>query len=364
MAPWITEGEAAAGEAEGHRGTDIEPLLPTSDVGQKYRVEGLVRRARDNRGSVALCWAASTKDTQGYGNLGDSLSAVMVSALSGRRVHHVNFGRPETKLVAVGSIAHAIHDGEAVIWGSGVSIRGGVLARNVPRTHYDVRAIRGPISARHLRDFGIDVPSIYGDPVWLLPSIFNETVPKRYELGVIPHIQDVDGFGPQAAPFADSLRYQIDPSEAGSVLLINTWHDPTWAGIQKTLRAILSCKRIVSQSFHGVVIAEAYGIPVLHYRQMPGVPNGPLTVSLEQDCLGDPRVWEFFAGGPKQTYEMYAQRREQRADWAAVIRAIDERWEPFRYDASALVESFPLPLAYDPLTSRLPDAARLKALRF
>jgi pyruvyltransferase len=266
--------------------------------------------------------------------------------------------------VAVGSIAHAIHGGEAVIWGSGVSIRGGLLAKNVPRTRYDVRAIRGPISAGHLRDFGIPVPEVYGDPVWLLPSIFQEKVEKRWELGVIPHIQDIDGFGPLARPPADSVRYRIDPAESASVTIINTWHDPTWEGICQTLRAILSCKRIVSQSFHGVVIAEAFGIPVLNYRQMPGVDNGALIVSLEEECSTDPRVWEFYRGGPRRDFPMYAQRREERTDWEAVIREVDRLWQPFRYDASALVESFPLPLAYDPLASRLPDPARLSGLKF
>lgn len=361
LSRWID----AAGEPEEEpRGPDVEPLPPTADAGKRHRIEGLIRNGRDKGGSVALCWAASTRDTDGYGNLGDSLSAVMVAALSGRRVHHVGFERPETKLVAVGSIAHAIRNGEAVIWGSGVSIRGGVLAGSVPRTHYDVRAIRGPISARHLRDFGIAVPEVYGDPVWLLPSIFDEPVEKRYELGVIPHIQDVQGFGPHARPPADSLRFQIDQADAGSVLLINTWHEPTWEGIRKTLRAILSCKRIVSQSFHGVVIAEAYGIPVLNFRQMVNVPNGPLTVSLQEDCTTDPRIWEFYRGGPRNDFEMYSQRREERTDWEAVVRAIDQRWQPFRYDATALVESFPLPLAYDPLVSRMPDAGRLKGMRF
>src|SRR5690606_13798128 len=100
-------------------------------------------------GSVSLCWAASSRDTKGYANLGDSVSAVMVGAPSGLPVKHVNFDEPRTKLVAVGSIGHAIKGGTAVIWGSGVSIRNGVLAQNVPQTQYDVRAIRGAISAQH-----------------------------------------------------------------------------------------------------------------------------------------------------------------------------------------------------------------------
>lgn len=365
MAPWLAPDQVdLEPEDETMVAADVAPLPPRPEVAERYRTAGLVRGPTDDGGSVALCWAASTRDTNGYGNLGDSLSAVMVSALSGKRVHHVGFSRPETKLVAVGSIAHAIHGGEAVIWGSGVSIRGGVLGQSIPRTHYDVRAIRGPISARHLRDFGIPVPEVYGDPVWLLPSIFNEPVEKRYELGVIPHIQDIDGFGPGARPPQDSLRYRVDPADAGSVVIINTWHEASWEGILATLRLMLSCKRIVSQSFHGVVIAEAYGIPVLNFRQMPGVVNGPMSVSLDEDCTTDPRIWEFYRGGVRPSFEMYAQRRDERTDWADVIRAVDQRWQPFTYDARALVDSFPLPLAYDPLTQRLTDHTRLSALRF
>ena len=127
---------------------------------------------------------------------------------------------------------------------------------------------------------------------------------------------------------------------------------------------MLSCKRIVSQSFHGVVIAEAYGIPVLNFRQMPGQSNGLMNVSLDQDCNPDPRVWEFFRGGARSSYDMYAQRRDERTDWEQVIKAIDRHWQPFRYDANALVESFPLPLAYDPLSGHLSDTASLRQLKF
>lgn len=363
----VTVPEADAAEpvpAEPDSPPAIAPLPPSAAVAQRHRLADLVQRAGDEGGSVGLCWAASTRETLGYGNLGDSLSAVMVSALAGRRVHHLGFNHNGPKLVAVGSIAHAIHGGEAVIWGSGVSIRGGILAQSVPRTRYDVRAIRGPISARHLSDFGIPVPPVYGDPVWLLPSIFHEQVEKRYELGVIPHIQDIAGFGPDARPPEDSIRYQIPPEFQDSVRIINTWHDATWEGIQQTLRLILSCKRIVSQSFHGVVIAEAYGIPVLNFRQMPGLENGLHRISLAEDCTTDPRIWEFFKGGPRPHFDMYAQRRDEASDWAAIMRAVDERWEPFQYDARALVDSFPLPLAYDPLSTRLSDFTHLQGLRF
>lgn len=315
-------------------------------------------------GEVGLCFAASTRETQGYANLGDALSAVVVCALSGQPVRHVNFGENRCKLVAVGSIAHAVHGGEAVLWGSGVSARGGILPRNVPLTRYDVRALRGPISAGHLRGLGVSAPEVYGDPVWLLPSIFHEPIEKKYELGVIPHIQDIEGHGPQALPPADSLRYRIDSAIADSVTLINTWHEPTWDGMKATLRRILECKRIVSQSFHGVVIAEAYRIPVLNFRQMTSLRNGPARIPLGEPCTTDPRIFEFYQGGPRDHFWMYAQRRDQRSDWGAVMRAVDAHWEPFEYDPAPLLQAFPLPLAYDPLRSQIPTDRHLAALKF
>jgi pyruvyltransferase len=316
------------------------------------------------QGAVPLCWAASTAETNGFANLGDSLSAVMVAALSGRRVRHTSFDDRATKLVAVGSIGHAIKHGTAVVWGAGVSIRGGVLAESVPLTRYDVRAMRGRISAQHYRDFSISVPDVYGDPVWLLPSVVHGPVEKKYELGVIPHIRDVADHHPDAPARADSLRYFVDAGEARDVVVINTWHEPTWEGLLAKINLIRSCKRIASQSFHGVVIAEAYGIPALNFRYLSGADNGPVRVDLRERCKTDPRVWEFYEAGGGIDFHMYSQHRDARSDWSAVMRAIDDYWSPFRYDAASFVEAFPLPLAYDPLRERVPKFDNLKELRF
>ena len=316
------------------------------------------------QGPIPLCWAASTAETNGFANLGDSLSAVMVAALSGRRVRHTSFDDRATKLVAVGSIGHAIKHGTAVVWGAGVSIRGAVLAESVPLTRYDVRAMRGRISAQHYRDFGIAVPDVYGDPVWLLPSIVHEPVEKKYELGVIPHIRDVADHHPDAPARADSQRCFVDVGDARDVVVINTWHEPTWEGLLGKINLIRSCKRIASQSFHGVVIAEAYGIPALNFRYLSGADNGPVRVDLRERCKTDPRVWEFYEAGGGIDFHMYSQHRDARSDWSAVIRAIDDYWSPFRYDATPLVEAFPLPLAYDPLAERVPGFDNLRELRF
>lgn len=314
--------------------------------------------------ALALCWAASTRATSGYANLGDSLSAVTIAALAGRSIWHADFDADQTKLVAVGSIGHEIVNGTAVVWGTGAYVRGSSFTENALRTAYDVRAMRGLISAQHYRDAGIEVPEVYGDPVWFLPSIINEPVRKRYELGVIPHIGDVSGHHPDAPVRGDSLCYQVNPADASSVLVINTWHEPTWRGLLDKLRLIRSCKRIASQSFHGVVIAEAYGIPVLNFGCHSGAQNGVIQVALSEPCVTDPRVWEFFAGGRRPFFWAYSQQRNQCTDWGAVIRAVDNYWIPFEYDAGALLAAFPLPLAYDPSQEPAPSHRLVETLEF
>ncbi len=315
-------------------------------------------------GPIPLSWAASSGHTAGHANLGDSLSAVVVAALSGRAVKHVHFDADTTKMVAIGSIGHAIRHGTAVVWGAGVSIRAGILPRNIRCTSYDIHAVRGPISAQHYRDFGLKVPDVYGDPAWILPSIVDEPVEQEYELGIIPHIHDVASPHPKSPPKPDSLRWFVGARDASSIAVINTWHHPTWSGLLAKLRLIRSCKRIVSQSFHGLVIAEAYGIPALNLRALPGEDAGPVRVNLASECRTDPRVWELYKGGGRESFWTYNQRRTAHTDWEDVIRAIDRLWQPFEYDAAPLIEAFPLPLAYNPLYERVSPLAPIKELRF
>jgi pyruvyltransferase len=342
----------------------LQQLLQREPMIFKKKAPTSILAQDDGQTHVRLCWAASTPETQGFGNLGDSLSAVMVGALSGLPVRHTNFNAPGDKLVAVGSIAHSIRGGKAVLWGPGVSIRGAALADNVKVTEYDVRALRGAISASHLAGFGIQVPEVYGDPVWLLPSIFNEPVEKKYELGVIPHILEIDGYGPDAPPKADSLRYDVPPEWQDKVKVINTWHAPTWDAIKEKLRLILSCKRILSQSFHGVVIGETYGIPSMNFRNIPGRPASVIEFSTAAECTTDPRIYEFYKAAGVDSFPTFAQRRDKPSDWAKIIAAIDKHWKPLEVDHGPLIEAFPLPLAYDPRSESCPSFEHIEQIKF
>ena len=85
--------------------------------------------------------------------------------------------------------------------------------------------------------------SIWG-PALLLPRFFNPTVVKKYKVGIIPHFSD------KRHPWVES--YRNDPR----VLIIDIE-----SGIGNVVRAIKSCEMILSSSLHGLVCADAYGIP-------------------------------------------------------------------------------------------------------
>lgn len=169
-------------------------------------------------------------------NLGDVVSPLIVEHLSGRPVLRAG-DRERGKLLAIGSILNRARDGD-VVWGSGL-----ISADASPAgSRLLVTAVRGPRTAARLRDRGIACPDVYGDPGCLLPRLFpkpRDTVP-RFALGIIPHEQD------QA--FLDVQ----DPS----VRVLDILASP-----QAFLAALWECQQVVSSTLHGIVFAEAYGIP-------------------------------------------------------------------------------------------------------
>jgi pyruvyltransferase len=154
---------------------------------------------------------------------------------------HIRFPN-HIKLLAIGSILIAASNDD-IIWGSGVN--GKDLALRFYRfTHLDIRAVRGPLTRQFLMDnFHIEVPEIYGDPALLFPYFFPEFKKEKsptYDYIIIPHYSEKKLFPKEI--FGDRVVY---PTESWDVVI----------------RKILNSQFVISSSLHGIVIAEAYGIP-------------------------------------------------------------------------------------------------------
>ena len=177
-------------------------------------------------------------------NLGDQLSPAILRWVSGKRSIWVS-KKYRGKILGVGSILGALAKGD-VVWGAG-SIRGESIE---PPSEVKFLAVRGPLTRDLIRG---DVPAVYGDPVLLLPRFHTLTMAERHAVGVIPHYVD--------RPFVDIS----DPE----ILLIDVRE--RW---EKVVADILSCELILSSSLHGLIVAEAYGIPAAWIKVTDRVVGG------------------------------------------------------------------------------------------
>ncbi len=176
-------------------------------------------------------------------NFGDEISRVIFLAMLARKGYTPFDETPSrATMLAVGSILHFAPEG-ATVWGSGANVHEG-LEREYPAT-LDVRAVRGPRTAEFLRNRGITVPDVYGDPALLLPELF----PGRFkamgeiEVGIVPNWADLDRFRGSKLPIIDPMR---------------SWN--------VCVEDILKCRFVLCSSLHGLIIAESYGIPARYVR--------------------------------------------------------------------------------------------------
>jgi len=186
-------------------------------------------------------------------NFGDYLSYVLLERIlcGPVRVYQKKYNVKERKLLAIGSIltfASGTNEADAdIIWGSGIN--GKLLnLKDYSFTYLSVRAVRGPLTRDFLmKNFGIEVPQIYGDPALLIPYFFPEFVKQRspsHEYIIIPHYSEMMLFPKEVYPQA------VYPTEPWDVII----------------KKILDSKFVISGSLHGIIVAEAFGIPARWLR--------------------------------------------------------------------------------------------------
>lgn len=176
-------------------------------------------------------------------NFGDIVSTRLVERIVGEPIRFVKKNRlaKERKLLAIGSVISFAGEND-VIWGSGIH------GKLLDKKHYrfktlDVRAVRGPLTRKFLMEnFSISCPEVYGDPGLLFPYFFPEFVRKKNpskEYLFIPHYSEIAHFPKEL------YKNIIYPNEPWELIV----------------EKILDSKLVVSSSLHGIIIAEAFGIP-------------------------------------------------------------------------------------------------------
>lgn len=168
------------------------------------------------------------------GNFGDILNPYIVEKVSG--LPPVK-GSYRDSTLAIGSVIKFAGKGSKV-WGTGTARMSDELD---PLADY--RAVRGPRTAELVRRSGGQVPDIFGDAALLLPLLYNPDRQKRHKLGLIRHHTHA------AAP--------LTLSGVPDINILRVGYDE----IEAFLDEVLECEHILSTSLHGLIVAQAYGIP-------------------------------------------------------------------------------------------------------
>jgi pyruvyltransferase len=201
-------------------------------------------------------------------NFGDALNPVIIELVSGIRpinLQHFRCGywkltqmlsrHPKPEYMVIGSTLGwgFRRPNVTVFWGPGFMFSAETV-RTQPRK---VCAVRGPLSREKLLSQGIACPAIFGDPALLLPKYYRPQMRKKYVLGIVPHYTD------RQSRWLTSLSAEKD------VLIIDVG-----APVFDVVNNILSCERIASSSLHGIIVADAYGIPSIWIKLSDSIQGG------------------------------------------------------------------------------------------
>lgn len=249
-------------------------------------------------------------------NFGDSINPRIVEYVSRRPVEWSP--PPDADMTAIGSvlafpgiyerIVGAPGHPPLAVWGSGSLVWPRFLLNASPSTHF--ACLRGPITASLVPGFC----GALGDPGLLVDRVFG-TRRKTTKVGVVPHHEQI-----RNPEFVASL-------EARDLCVI----DPRQDDPANVVAQISACEVILAGSLHGLITADAYGIPNLWL-------DGP---KISQDNLpSDFKFFDYFTSVGR--YELGRRPLDACLD---VIRASDfdlsymRRLEAIK---DAIEASFPL----------------------
>jgi hypothetical protein len=177
-------------------------------------------------------------------NFGDWIGPYLVHAITGRQPIQAN--RPGTRqriLFSVGSIIGRINQDNVDVWGSGL-MRPLTTKEIQARKHLKgikIHAVRGKLSRRELQEsLGWKVPEVYGDPALLLPDVLKPEQLPHNEIAVVPHYVHLPKINRE--------------SISGRIVDVRS-------DVRSVVEELAGAKAVVSSSLHGLIIAQAYGVP-------------------------------------------------------------------------------------------------------
>lgn len=169
-------------------------------------------------------------------NFGDMLVPYMLEKIDKNHQFDCKENK-NPKILSIGSVMRIANE-KTIVYGSGIR------DKNQMVQYSNAQFVRGPRTREALLKKNVYTPPVYGDLGLLMPNFYHPKIKKKYSLGIIPHYVD----------------YQKAIELYGHIKEMNII-DVKNKNIEKTIDEILSCRKIVSSSLHGLIISDAYHIP-------------------------------------------------------------------------------------------------------
>lgn len=188
----------------------------------------------------------------GWINIGDEISPIVLGHVTGRRIVFRNVD--DCDGVAVGSVFYPLkakrrrRKAPLFVWGTGTLKPKHDDYRNL---WLNLAALRGPKTWAEIENCP-DVP--FGDPglfvreIWPQPGSLRQ--PGR--VGIIAH---------HSMQHGQPTRRLLDGIDGASLVSI------TQPDIAKMMRQVAKCSLVISSSLHGMVFADAFGVPSLFWNE-------------------------------------------------------------------------------------------------
>ena len=203
------------------------------------------------------------------GNFGDELGPVVAERLlenlfgcSAQNLTKLNLKFDESKrvnesivcLFSLGSVFHKVKKNDH-IWGTGINP---TWQGNYPAT-LNIYAVRGKLTEKLIRErMHYDKAVAYGDPGLAVPELFPELrVMRKISKARAKDNDPRFCFVPHAHDHSTAVRFLEK-----SILIIPVFQ--RWRAVLETLAS--KCDYVASTSLHGIVEADALGIPTLWFQ--------------------------------------------------------------------------------------------------
>ena len=187
-------------------------------------------------------------------NFGDGVNARFWKELTGN--NNIVCNNHKLHYITTGSIMSLVKN-NSIILGTGLICKDGNLGGGKQlqpcSTKYvtprNIISVRGPLTREKLLNLNIDCPKIYGDPLILMPCIYNKCCNITDNIiGIIPHYID-----------KNNENYELLRKNLQNKGYIVKYIDiAVGDNYEKLIDDINSCKYIISSSLHGMITGIVY----------------------------------------------------------------------------------------------------------